>query len=265
MSGNRSGEIIAFGDVRVAGFKEKDGTQHAGTFLPEHTNAAGTLVASMWKGKFLLNRGGYINAAGVEVKGKVESIWVTIWSQKGAGAKGLAEIFAKTVSVGKAMSFDSLRLNTFMKTLYIDGQPMAGPDGQVIKYPATGFTLDGNFRYGDDATRQVDSETSNYQGVASFTGRPPLWNVQGHADNAAWKAEIAARMGHAFDPAQPTYGYAKVNIPVGCTVGNPNVQNVPAGVAPTQAAAMVAPPVAPVTAPAVAAPLAQPVVQAAVA
>ena len=241
MSGNRSGEIIAFGDIRCAGFKDEHGAVHAGQFIPENTDANGKLVASMWKGKFLLNRPDYVDGAGNTVKGKVESIWITVWSQKGAGPKGLAEIFAKTVSVGKSMSFDSLRLNTFTKTMYRGGAVVTDAQGNVISYTATGYTLNGNFRYGDDSAKQIANEINAYNGQASFQGRPQFWNVPGHAENTAWKNELQVRMNHAYDGQAPTYGYAKVTIPQGVTLVNQAGNAGLAGSAPTQAAPMVAP------------------------
>ena len=83
--------------------------------------------------------------------------------------------------------------------------------------------------------------------------RPANWNVAGHPENAQWKEILKARQATPFNPALPTFGYARVYMPQGVGIG----AYIPTAAAPIAAAPAFVPALD--TAAAVAATFAQPV------
>ena len=236
---DRSGILISMQNIRCSKFTTADGTEFAGVFTPEHTNKDGKLVGSKWEGQFLINDAPYRDSKTKElVYPEPIPVRVEAWSKKGDGAKGRAEKFAKTISVGKAMHFDSLKLRGYKKRIYDDGQPMVRKNGNVVTHYTLVFVVNGNFRYGDDSAKRIAFEIQNDTGQASYTGRPPCWNVPGHGDEAAWKIQAQKRRDYAWDGKSPAYGHAMVKIPEGATVGShPQVaQNLEGATATTAAA-----------------------------
>ena len=206
--------------IRAAGSKNHQaGTLHGGIYFPAH-NIGGKTVSARWEGNCFINHPSYTDSQGVVHEPSNDMIRVTAWNGKNSAAgKGLADMFAKIVGVGKEFSAE-LRLKQFPKRLLINGVPMANPaDGQPITYPGYTFTIVGDLLWGDDSANLIANEVAQWANCpqASFYSRPQFWSVPGHADNTLWKDIIAKRMAHQYD-GSATYGYARVMLPEGATL-----------------------------------------------
>jgi hypothetical protein len=240
---NLSMDKLTFVGIRAAGSRFNN-TQFGGTYYPAHTKN-GKTVSARWEGNFFINRRGYTDSTtGQKVEGSSEIIRIVVWNGKNAApGKGMADIFAKCVSVGKEISCDA-KIHAFMKRLFIAGQPVTDAQGNAYEYPAINFRIDGEVLFGDDADSVVQAEIAAFTGAICFGARPAFWNVQGHADNAQWKTIVAQRMASTFNGTNASYGYARVLIPEGAqlVMHNPAAAGTAAGnpatgAQPTQAAA----------------------------
>jgi len=233
-------------NVRAAGSKDiTTGLTLGGIYFPEHTTAAGKHVNAKWEGQFFINQLGYTDGEGVEQPGKNVPIRITFWNGKNAkDGKGLADIAAKCVSVGKELSA-AFRMDHFEKRLFLNGIPQVDNLGQPIKIPSYGFLIKSDLQWGADSANVVAQEVANWQGQSNFFSRPPQWNVQNTADNEAWKLVVATRMATPYN-GEATYGYARVIIPEGATIvnksGQPIAQQAPVSNIPAPPASVPAPP-----------------------
>lgn len=199
--------------LRAAGSRH-NGLTFGGVYYPAHMKN-GKTVNARFEAIMFLNRRDYTDASGVRHDGKSETIRVVIWnSPNAAPGKGMADVMAKCISVGKEISC-GLDINTFDKRLFINGQPMADAAGNAITYPAVNFKVIGDVIFGADSESTVQAEVAAFNGQANFASRPALWNVQGNADNAAWKNIVQQRMASVCDPTKGSYGYARIVIPEG--------------------------------------------------
>jgi len=207
--------------IRAAGSKNVEaGTVHGGIYFPAH-ELKGKKISARWEGNFFVNHLGYTDSQGVEHEPSNDLIRLTAWNGRNAAAgKGLADVFAKLIGVGKEISCD-LRLNQYMKRLVLNGVPQAMQDGTPITYPGYNFTVIGDILWGADSANLVANEIAQWANYkqASFFSRPPFWNVPNTEDAATWKAIITARMAHLYD-GSGTYGYARVMIPEGAVLLN---------------------------------------------
>lgn len=207
-------------NVRAAGSKDQTtGLVLGGIYFPEHIKADGTRVSARWEGQFFVNQLGYTDSEGAFHEPKNVPIRITAWNGKNATTgKGLADTFAKCVSVGKELCA-VLRMDYFQKRLFIQGVAQTDHLGQPIKVGSYGWLIKSDLQWGADSALVIANEISNWQGQANFSSRPPMWNVQGHADNEAWKTVVANRMATIFQ-GEGTYGYARVMVPEGATIVN---------------------------------------------
>ena len=210
-------------NIRAAGSKDAaSGLQLGGIYFPEHMNATGKRVNAHWEGQFFVNQLGYTDSEGVFHEPKNLPVRITAWNGRNAkDGKGLADIFAKCVSVGKELSA-VLRMDHYQKRLYISNVPQTDHNGQPILIPAYGFLIKSDLQWGNDSANVVATEVANWNaanGQANFYSRPPQWDVQGTAGNEAWKAVVKQRMATLFG-GETTYGYARVMIPEGATIVN---------------------------------------------
>ena len=208
-------------NIRAAGTKDQaTGFVYGGTFFPEHSKN-GKVTNARWEGNCFINHMGYTDGQGVFHEPANDMIRVVAWNgRNSAPGKGLADIFAKIVSVGKEFSC-ALRLSTYQKRLMINNQPMADSQGQHILYPAINFIVEDKLIWGDDSANVIAQEIANWASYPypTFCSRPTYWNVSGHADNEAWKFIIQKRMAEIYTEGQ-VYGYARVIIPEGAVLVN---------------------------------------------
>ena len=219
---NNSSEHINFVNLRAAGTKDHaTGIVYGGNYFPEHSRN-GKIINARWEGKCFINRMGYTDANNVYHEPKNDVVQIVAWNgRNSAPGKGLADMFAKIVSVGKEFSCD-LRLNTYQKRLFVNNQPIADAQGQPVTYLATDFIVDGKLVWGADAAAIVAQEIANWASYpfASFFSRPPLWDKIGQADNETWKTYINPARMQAIYTEGPAYGYARVLLPEGATLVN---------------------------------------------
>lgn len=207
-------------NVRAAGSKDAaSGLQLGGIYYPEHIKADGKRVSAHWEGQFFVNQLGWTDSEGNFHDPKNLPIRITAWNSKNAAdGKGLADIFAKCVSVGKELSA-VLRIDFFQKRLFINNVPQTDHTGNPITYPAYGWLIKSDLQWGADSQALIAQEIANWQGQPNFFSRPPQWNTQGTADNEAWKLVVAKRMATLYDGGA-NYGYARVLVPEGATIVN---------------------------------------------
>lgn len=182
-------------------------------------------------------------------EGRNEAVPFTIWGK-------LADICAKSMSPGKEFNcIAQLRVyngRVFMPST-VQGQPgqqINDSTGQPVLTKKFSYTIT-MLTFGEESNKHIMNEIQ--AGV-----RPADWNVAGSQGQAAWKATLQARQAIVFDPAKPTFGYARVYQPQGAGIGA-YIQGAPTNAAPTAvdttaavAATFNANPVAPAAAPVVA-------------
>jgi len=104
---------------------------------------------------------------------------------------------------------------------------MLQQDGSAITYLAHNFVFEDKLVFGADSAKVVMAETARWNGNPTFDSRPPMWNVPGTGDQQAWSTIVApARKASVWDGASDRFGYARVIVPEGAVVGNPNMQTV---------------------------------------
>jgi hypothetical protein len=210
--------------ARATGSKDANGVVHGGIYYPAHMKN-GAQVSGRWEGNVALNSRDWTDDAGQKHEGRRVYVRLVAWNSKNsAPGKGLADIMAKHVSVGKELSC-AVRAESFDKRIFVNGQPLLDAAGQPITYPAIVFRITGDLTFGNDSSKLVAAEVSRYNGAMTFDSRPASWNVPGTPDNEAWKQIIAARSALVYDGKANTYGYARVIIPAGATTGNPMMPN----------------------------------------
>lgn len=238
--------------VRAAGSKNLAGEQFGGVYYPPHVKN-GLAVSGRWEGNVALNGKPYTDSQGQPKKAQTIYLRMVVWNSKNSEAgKGLADTFAKCVSVGKELSCN-VRIESFEKRLFINGQAILDQQGNAITHPAINFVLEDKLIFGPDSNKVITLEINNYVGNATFNSRPRFWNVPEHADQVAWsKVIVPARMASVWDGVSERFGYARVIVPEGAVAGNPqmpaqnaangNAQAPAQGESPTAAAAHLAMP-----------------------
>lgn len=215
-------------NVRSAGSKDAaTGQNFGGIYFPAHKNAKGELVSARWEANCFINGLGYTDDQGVVHEPNNLKLRIVAWNGKNsAPGKGLADLMAKTISVGKEFSCD-LRMKGFQKRFRVNNVPLAGPDGQVLMYDSFSFEVTGKLILGADSDSTVNNEIlawASYPHPSFFT-RPAGWNQKGTADAELWKNIVAQRMASTYNGEQ-AYGYARVVLPEGAQLLIPNAQPV---------------------------------------
>ena len=209
-------------NARAAGSKDpKSGVIFGGIYFPDHRTREGKILPAHWEGNVFINHLGYTDREGNYVEPSNDLIRITAWNgRNSAPGKGLADLFAKIVSVGKEFSC-SLTMKQFMKRLFINNQPMADAQGNPITYPSYTWTVKDDLIWGDDAANVIAQEIANWAAYPNptFFSRPAYWNVPGHADHEAWKYILQQRMALVYN-GESVYGYARVMIPEGAQLVN---------------------------------------------
>ena len=209
-------------NIRAAGSKDpRTGIVYGGIYFPDHRTREGKILPAHWEGNVFINHLGYTDSQGNYVEPSNDLIRVTAWNgRNSAPGKGLADLFAKIVSVGKEFSC-SLTLKQYNKRLFINNTPMADQNGQPITYPSYNWTVKDDLIWGDDAANVIAQEIANWAAYPNptFFSRPAYWNVPGHADHEAWKYILQQRMALVYN-GESVYGYARVMIPEGAQLVN---------------------------------------------
>ncbi len=224
---NTSSLIITAINIRSAGSLDtRTNERHGGIYYPESTKN-NKKISAHWEAICMVNHLGYTDEQGVYHEPANIPLRITAWnSRTAAPGKGLADIFAKCVSVGKEFSA-SLRLRSFLKRHYVDRVPQVDHKGNPTMVPSYGWAIKSDLNWGSDSAATIRKEIGNYQTnpQSGFNRRPPSWNDEGTAANDAWKKIVQERMAVIYQ-GEPTYGYARVMMQEGAQMTN---QAVPAG------------------------------------
>ena len=211
MSGsNQSSKILILGNIRIAGARDDrfPGMGFGGYYTPAHQNETGKAVPAKFTCSAYINNGTYKDAQGVKKERKSTVVDLTFWNGTAAeGGKGMADLAAKTLSVGKQLSVFCIP-ESYKGRVYIDRQPRNKADGSEAKTDKIGFkVMSGHFDLGDDGEKWLDFEYANWKaqpGQVNFFSRPAGWRgakpymtpemaAQANADKAQWEGLSEAR------------------------------------------------------------------------
>lgn len=218
--------------VRAAGSKHpQTGITYGGVYYPEHV-IDGRKVTARFEMNAYINGMNYTDPeTGIVKEGRNEVVRIVAWNgQNAKPGGGLADLCAKAVTVGKEFSCE-LDIRTFKKRLFIADRPQTDHLGQEIMVNGVNFVMKGLPIWGNDADSVIQSEINNYRqtGQATFSARPPFWNVPGHADAAIWDAIKKTRKAAQYVPGSATFGHARVVLPAGAQAlavgGTPDLSN----------------------------------------
>lgn len=217
--------------LRAAGSKNPaTGANHGGIYYPEHV-LNGKTITARFEANAYINGMNYTDPGTGEVKeGRNEIVRIVAWNGRNSKpGSGLADLCAKAITVGKEFSCE-LDIRTFKKRLFIDDKPQVDHLGREILVNGTNFNMKGLPIWGNDSDAVIQAEISNYRqtGQATFSARPPFWNVVGHADAAIWDVIKKSRRAAQFIAGSTTYGHARVVVPNGAQLLNVG-GNAPAG------------------------------------
>ncbi len=207
---NNSQQTTVWTNVRVLGSKNAAGEQFGGIYYPAHTKN-GDLVRGRWESLVAANKRPYTDKNGNKKESKPVIMRLVVWNGKNAAeGEGLADTFAKCVSVGKSLSCN-VRISSFDKRMFVDGQPLTDSKGNAVTYLGYNFIFEGNLDFGVDSQKVLAREIENYKGNATFDSRPEFWKKKGHADKKAWDDNISpARMKYKWNGQTEQYGYARI-------------------------------------------------------
>ena len=191
MASNSIG-IVAFSGIHVSSQL---------TYIPAHIKQDGKRVNAQVKIPVGFNS----SRAGIDpATGEPRKEWFTLvaWGK-------LADTCARTCFVGKELAITG-RPNHYTGTLFMNRQPMVGPDGQPIKIMKVSYVID-QITFGADSQRHIDDEIA--RGI-----RPPQWNVKNTQDAQIWQQICRQRLNEVWDGKSETFGAARVFVPQGVTV-----------------------------------------------
>lgn len=195
MSGSsRSMQAIMFSGLRVA----------STTYTPEYSKNGVNVNAK-------LSVDAYLNIASKanNGQGRQEVLTFTIWG-------GLANTCAKSMSKGKEFAV-KCDVHTYKGKGFFPGVnnapglPIQNPDGTQNMQKKLSFTVR-ELNFGEESNKHVAREIQ-------MQIRPQFWNVIGHEDQAKWAAILEARKAIVFNAQSPTFGYARVRMPLGENIG----------------------------------------------
>lgn len=226
---NFGDELVILRGVRNAGVPDpRDPSGKArvpGKYHPAHRNAAGTDVSARWTGSLALNRRAFTNPqTGQKTEGATEYINVTAWTGKSSAGNGLAERYARFMSMGLEIScFCQMRPYTI--DLYDKGVRILRGDGTPIQITRMGFNIiPGSTIIGEEAAKHINDEVG--KGI-----RPQGWNIPGSAGHTQWQALCAKRNAEMYQPGMVMFGYAYVQQPKNAqAAAYPNAPNLSANI-----------------------------------
>jgi hypothetical protein len=209
MSGSaRSLSVTMFSGLRVA----------STNFTPEYSKNGKNVSAKLTVNSFM-NIASKANSG----DGRNEAVAFTVWGK-------LAHICAKSMSPGKEWNCIA-QLHVYDGRVFQKGTPgqpgaqVLAPDGQPLMTKKFSYTVQ-MLTFGEESNKHINAEIQAGPHV-----RPAGWNVAGTPDSLQWKQILLARQAVQFNPAAPTYGYARIYMPQGAGI---------AAYIPNQVAAVVA-------------------------
>ncbi len=143
-------------------------------------------------------------------EGRNEAVPFTVWGK-------LAHICAKSMSPGKEFNCTAM-LHVYDGRVFtkgtpgVPGTPVLGADGQPLMTKKFSFTI-GMLTFGEESNKHIMAEIQAGPNV-----RPAGWNVAGSLEAKQWKEILQMRQAIQFNPASPTYGYARVYMPQGAGI-----------------------------------------------
>lgn len=209
--------------VRAAGSKHPaTGVTYGGIYYPEHV-VNGAKNTARFEANVYINGMNFTDPETGEVKeGRNEVVRIVAWNGRNSKpGGGLADLCAKAITVGKEFSCE-LDIRTFKKRLFIDDKPQTDHLGREILVNGVNFVMKGLPIWGNDSDAVIQAEINNYRqtGQATFSARPPFWNVPGHADAAIWDAIKKTRRAAQYVSGSATFGHARVVVPTGAQLLN---------------------------------------------
>ena len=207
-----------FGDILVvvrgarnAGVKHptQPNLRVGGKYHPAHVNAAGAQVSARWTGSLGINHRGYKNPqTGQETQVPTDYIRVTAWTGKNSAGNGMAERFARFMSVGLELSC-FCTMKPYMADQYVDNVRVCKADGTPIQTERMGFTIiPGSTIIGEESDKHIRDEIIALK-------RPKQWADKGHADYQTWLQICAAKNAAVYQPGAEYFGYSIVVPPKG--------------------------------------------------
>jgi len=212
---NLSRALVSLKCVRNAGVQHpnRDNVRVGGRYTPAHVNAKGTDVSARWDGTVTINHRGWRDAQGNPVPGRQDFIPLTAWSGKNSNGNGLAEIFARTMSIGLEICIDA-SINTYDGDVYNGGVRVMKADGTPLTIRRIGFqALANSLIICEESSKHIDAEIVAYEQSGGKTGRPRHYKDASHPDAAIWKTIRDTRNALQYQPGQEYFGYAVVTPP----------------------------------------------------
>ena len=203
---------VHFIAVRNAGFTENN-VQYGGIYHPAHVNAGGIAVSSRFESNFMINHKGFIDAQGQQQVSDPDVIHLTAWSGKQSDGNGMAEKFARALSVGLEISVDA-NINTFESRQYDNGSLVCRADGTPITVRnKVGFVVvGGTLVIGVESDKHIQNEVMKYQASGGRAGRPQNWNNKAHPDFQIWRELNVRRNAEMYAVGSKTFGYSIVQL-----------------------------------------------------
>ena len=136
-------------------------------------------------------------------EGRNESVTLTAWGK-------LADICAISMSPGK--EFNCLaELHVYQGRVFHNNQPVVMADGTTLTTKKYSFTIT-RLTFGEESNKLIAWEIQNKI-------RPVDWNTPNSPGFQQWRDKLRARQGTPYNPALPTFGYAKIVRPTGAGIG----------------------------------------------
>ena len=219
---------IPFLNIVAAGSKNpQTGRSNGGVYFKGYQKPGGDIVPARWEGNFFINSFGTKrdaagnpilnpqNGAPVPLPNKV--VRLTAWNGRNSQpGKGLADLMAKCISIGKQMSCMCM-LNIYDANVRDknSGVVLQYSDGTPITTPRAGFTIiGGSFEFGNDSTKTVITEIQSWDpnnpNMDIFFRRPPQWNMANTPDNQNWETLRALRQSQTHIEGNAEYGFARI-------------------------------------------------------
>jgi len=121
----------------------------------------------------------------------------------------LADMFAKSLSQGKEMTFICDGSSYWGNVFYVDGTQAFQKDGKTPLQTRQSSFIIREFSWGGDSNNTIIEETT--AGMKSGEGlRPAQWDIQGSPDNLVWKQMLEMQ---TFYQGGERFGYAQVVAP----------------------------------------------------
>ena len=210
---NFSDDLVILRGVRNAGVPHPSNPQMrvGGRYHPAFTNAGGEAVSARWTGSLAMNKRGYRNPiTGVVTEVDPKYLRITAWTGKNSAGNGMAERYARFMSIGLELSVNCL-LKPYDADQYDAGVRVCRLDGTPIQVERMGFTIiPGSTMIGSESEKHIADEITKYGTSQGTQGRPPQWDIRGSEGHGIWQQLIAKKNAEMYQPGMTALGYAVV-------------------------------------------------------